>query len=125
MILTAELHVNPGISNTGKWRLDWTRVFGIVLTIPLREKMSSATASSIEIVDNPKGKAVAWNYYGFVKSEGKVDKARFACKLCRIILKYSGNTSNLTDYIRRKKMMCLTLVIYVLLIMNICSGIVH
>ena len=39
-------------------------------------KMLSANAS--KIVDNPKGKAVAWNYYGFVKSEGKVDKATFS-----------------------------------------------
>ena len=31
-----------------------------------------------KIVDNPKGKAVAWNYYGFVKSEGKVHKATFS-----------------------------------------------
>ena len=43
----------------------------------IKRKMLSANASSIEIVDNPKGKAVAWNYYGFVKSEGKVDKATF------------------------------------------------
>ena len=41
-------------------------------------KMSSANARTIKIVDNPKGKAVAWNYYGFVKSEGKVDKATFS-----------------------------------------------
>ena len=33
-----KVHVNPGIPNTVKWRLDWTGVFGIVLTIPLREK---------------------------------------------------------------------------------------
>ena len=42
----------------------------------IMRKMSSANAS--KIVDNPKGKAVAWNYYGFVKSEGKVDKATFS-----------------------------------------------
>ena len=59
--------------------------------------------STIKIVDNPKGKAVAWNYYGFVKSDGKVDNAKIACKLCRIILKYSGITSNLTDHIRLEK----------------------
>jgi len=40
--------------------------------------MSSANASSNEIIDNPKGKAVAWNYYGFVKSEGKVDRETFS-----------------------------------------------
>ena len=37
----------------------------------------SANASSI-LNCYPKGKAVAWNYYGFVKSEGKVDKATFS-----------------------------------------------
>ena len=52
-VITAELHVNPGILNTGNTR-----------------KMSSANASMINIVDNPKGKAVAWNYYGFVKRKG-------------------------------------------------------
>ena len=77
---------------------------GICFDNTITRKMSS----SIEIVDNPKGKAVAWNYYGFFKSDGKfdkgkVDKAKIACKLCRIILKYSGITSNLTDHIRRKK----------------------
>jgi len=51
-VIKAELHVNTGISNTGKWRLDWTGVFDIVLT------MSSANASSIETLDNPEGKAV-------------------------------------------------------------------
>jgi len=37
-VITAELHVNPGIPNNGKWHFDWTGEFGIVLTIPLREK---------------------------------------------------------------------------------------
>jgi len=37
----------------------------------------SANASSI-LNCYPKGKAVAWNYYGLVKSEGKVDKATFS-----------------------------------------------
>jgi len=40
--------------------------------------MSSANSSLIKIIDNPKGKAVTWNYYGFVKREGKVDKATFS-----------------------------------------------
>ena len=44
----------------------------------ITRKMSSANASSNEIIDNPKGKAVAWNYYGFVKSEGKVDRETFS-----------------------------------------------
>jgi len=95
----AEFHVNLGIPNTGKWRFFGSICFDNSIT----RKMSSANASSIEIVDNPKGKAVAWNYYGFVKSDGKVDNAKIACKLCRIILKYSGITSNLTDHIRLEK----------------------
>ena len=45
-------------------------------------KMSSANASSIKTVDNPKGKASAWNYFGFVKSEEKVDKATFSYFVC-------------------------------------------
>jgi len=46
----AEIRVNPGIPNTGKWRLDWTGVFGIVLTIPLREKFRLQTIEFIVIV---------------------------------------------------------------------------
>ena len=46
-----------------------------------------------------------WNHFGFLKeNDGPVDKTRVACKLCPVktILKYSGNTTNLTDHLRRK-----------------------
>ena len=53
-------------------------------------------------LDNPKGKSAIWKYYGFVKSCETIDKTKIACKLCRTTLKYSGNTTNLTDHIPRK-----------------------
>ena len=48
--------------------------------------------------------ASIWQHFGFVKENRLVDKTRVACKLCpgRMILKYSGNRTNLTDYARRK-----------------------
>lgn len=54
----------------------------------------------MKIVPNKKVKAsIIWQHLGFVKKNRLVDKTRVACKLCpdRMILKYSGNTTNLTD----------------------------
>lgn len=53
----------------------------------------------MKIVPNKKVKASIWQHLGFVKKNRLVDKTRVACKLCpdRMILKYSGNTTNLTD----------------------------
>lgn len=58
----------------------------------------------MKIVPNKKIKASIWQHFGFVKENRLVEKTRVACKLCpgRMILKYSGNTTNLTDYARRK-----------------------
>ena len=56
-----------------------------------------------EIVSNRKGKANIWEHFGFIKEPDKpLDKTRVGCKLCRMILKYCGNTTNLTDHVRRK-----------------------
>ena len=64
-----------------------------------------ACEESFEIVPNKKAKSSVWNHFGFLKeNDGPVDKTRVACKLCPVktILKYSGNTTNLTDHLRRK-----------------------
>lgn len=61
--------------------------------------------SDFVIINNTRGKASVWAHFGFVKKNddpGLVEKNRVACKLCRIVLKYSGNTTNLTDHMRRK-----------------------
>ena len=59
---------------------------------------------SFEIVPNKKRKASMWKYFRFVKeNDGPVEQTRVACKLqlClgRMVLKYSGNTTNLTDHV--------------------------
>ena len=60
-------------------------------------------AANFEIVTNKKGKSSIWNYFGFVKEhDSEVDNKRVACRLCHSILKYSGNTTNLMDHLRRK-----------------------
>ena len=47
---TAELHVNPGILNTRKWLLDWTGVFGIVLTMTLRDICRLQTQARLKLL---------------------------------------------------------------------------
>ena len=49
-MITADVHVNPGIPITGKCRLDWTGVFGIVLTIQLREKCCLQTQARLKLL---------------------------------------------------------------------------
>ena len=61
-------------------------------------------SKSYKIVPNKKGKASIWQHFGFVKENNLVDKTRVACKLWpdQVILKYNGNTTNLTDHVQRK-----------------------
>ena len=60
-------------------------------------------AANFETVKNNKGKSFIWKHFGFVKEhDSGVDNKRVACRLCHSILKYSGNTTNLMDHIRRK-----------------------
>ena len=59
-----------------------------------------AAAKDFEIVPNKKGKATIWKCFGFVKeNDGPVDQTRVTYKLCETVLKYSGNTTNLTDHV--------------------------
>ena len=70
------------------------------------QKLNMACEQSFEIVPNKKAKSSVWNHFGFLKeNDGPVDKTKVACKLCptKTILKYSGNTTNLTDHLRRKQ----------------------
>ena len=73
---TAELHVNPGIPNTEKWRLDWTGVFGIVLTIPLREKCRQQTQARMKLLTTLRERPSLGTT--MASSKGKVDKATFS-----------------------------------------------
>ena len=69
------------------------------------QKLNMACEESFEIVPNKKAKSSVWNHFDFSKeNDSPVDKTRVACKLCPVetILKYSSNTTNLTDHLRRK-----------------------
>ena len=57
---------------------------------------------SIEIVDAEATKtSFVWQYFGFLQINGEVDKQSAACKLCKNVTKYSGNTTNLSFHLRR------------------------
>lgn len=67
--------------------------------------IAKAHLEPFEIVPNKQGKASIWEHFGFIKeNDGFVGKTRIACKFCprRMVLKCSGNTANLTDYVRWK-----------------------
>ena len=59
-------------------------------------------SANFEIVENKKAKSTVWQHFGFVKEKDEVSKNRIACRHCKMILKYSGNTSNLNDHMTRK-----------------------
>ena len=59
-------------------------------------------ATAFEIVPNKNGKASVWAHFGFVKEGDSVDKKKVACRICNFVLRHSGNTTNLTDHLRRK-----------------------
>lgn len=70
------------------------------------QKLNTAREEYFEIVPNKKVNSSIWNHFGFLKeNDGPVDKTRVACKLCpiKMILKYSSNTTNLTDHLQRKQ----------------------
>ena len=62
----------------------------------------AAKSRPFEIVHNKKGKAKVWKHFRFLKDGNDVDNTRVACRLCFVILKYSGNTTDLIDHMRRK-----------------------
>ena len=64
--------------------------------------MAAKREPEFEIVQNKAAKSSVWTHYGFVKINDDVDKRKVACRQCNFVLKYSGNTTNLTDHLRRK-----------------------
>ena len=49
-----------------------------------------------------KGKrSQAWKHFGFLTSNGKVDKSKTMCKLCFKVMPYSGNTSNMNSHLSK------------------------
>lgn len=62
-------------------------------------------ATNFKIVRNKNAKSAVWQHFGFIKdtsSNNEVDKKKVGCMICFATLKYSGNTTNLTDHLRRK-----------------------
>ena len=60
-------------------------------------------ADDFEIVPYRKSKSPVWANFGFVKYPGKaVSTTHYACKICREVFPYSGNTTNLHSHIARK-----------------------
>ena len=62
--------------------------------------MAAKCEPEFEIVQNKAAKSSVWTHYGFVKMNDDVDKRKVACRQCNFVLKYSGNTTNLTDHLR-------------------------
>ena len=51
-----------------------------------------------------KTKSEIWTYFGFIAdSDGVIsDKKKIACRICRTVIAYSGNTSNMTYHLQRQ-----------------------
>lgn len=55
-----------------------------------------------EIVPNNRARAPIWKHFGFPKRNNNVDQSCVICKVCAQTLRYSGNTTNLSDHMKRK-----------------------
>jgi len=57
-----------------------------------------------QLISKPKAKSKVWRHFGFpaVADGTIIDKKKIACRLCRAIITYSGNTSNLTYHLQRE-----------------------
>ena len=58
------------------------------------------SSDAFEIVENKKGKALIWKYFGLKKQGGIIINNEAICKICNITVKYSGGTSNLNSHMR-------------------------
>ncbi|KAL5016122.1 hypothetical protein ScPMuIL_005711 [Solemya velum] len=63
----------------------------------------SDTECNYRIVKNTKGKAAVWNHFGFIVRDGEtaVEENVTGCNICKVIVKCSGGTTNLTVHLRR------------------------
>lgn len=57
-----------------------------------------------EIHSAPKStyKSNVWQYFGFFKKDGQLDKSQAICKRCRAPIKYTSSTTNLATHIKRR-----------------------
>ncbi|XP_045198743.2 E3 SUMO-protein ligase ZBED1-like [Mercenaria mercenaria] len=47
-------------------------------------------------------KSFVWKFFGFVETQGVINKKSVACKLCKLNMPYSGNITNLRAHLDRK-----------------------
>ena len=72
----------------------------------MREDMATVD-NNVETEDSPSGfKSPVWRHFGFpiytnTTGEKRTDKTKTACKYCKRLLTYTGNTSNMQQYINR------------------------
>ena len=65
--------------------------------------MSLENFEYAQLVCKPKTKSKVWTHFAFpADATGMViDKKKIVCRLCKVTIAYSGNTSNLTYHLRR------------------------
>ena len=51
----------------------------------------------------PHFKSDVWKHFGFYKRDGKLDKTKAICKVCRTAVPYSSATTNLGTHLSRHK----------------------
>ena len=49
----------------------------------------------------PNLKSYVWKHFGFYKRDGKLDKMKAICKICRTVVPYSSSTTNLGTHLSR------------------------
>ena len=47
-------------------------------------------------------KSSVWKHFGFYKRDGEVDQSNAICKVCRVAIKYTGSTTNLSAHLKCK-----------------------
>ncbi|KAK7906979.1 hypothetical protein WMY93_015591 [Mugilogobius chulae] len=62
--------------------------------------MEKRFGEKVEIVSPRGSKSAVWEYFGFWKVHGVLDKRRVVCKLCEHELAYVGNTTNPARHLR-------------------------
>ena len=69
---------------------------------------TKGNAENWEIVDNPgRVTSAVWKHFGFYKNKNKegipfIDKEQAICKICHHGCRYTSNTTNLSDHLKRK-----------------------
>lgn len=56
----------------------------------------------IEFQTKGSKKSDVWKNFGFLAENGQPNKTKVVCKVCHLIMPYSGNTTNMRAHIDRK-----------------------